>query len=297
MPLAKYYNQTLGFIPCDKENESVSKALEFAYNDWCIALMAKQLGKKEDYARFSERAKRYTKYFDKNSGFMRGKNTDGTWKTPFNPRFSNHRIDEYVEGNAYQWSWFVPHDVDGLVALHGGKKQFIQKLDSLFSANSEIDGKNSSADISGLIGQYAHGNEPSHHIAYLYNYVGEPWKTQQLVDHILNKLYFNDPNGLSGNEDCGQMSAWYILSSLGFYQVSPGNPTYSLGRPIFNEATIHLDNGNDFVIKAPNNVVDTKYVKEVRLNGKVLNKPFFTHEDLLKGGTLDFTMSSQPAKK
>lgn len=297
MPKAKYFNQALGFIPADKENESVSKALEYAYNDWCIAQMAKSLGKKADYERFSERSKRYAQYFDKRTGFMRGKNSDGTWKIPFNPRYSNHRVDEYVEGNAWQWSWFVPHDVDGLVALHGGKEQFIQRLDSLFAVNSEIDGTNSSADISGLIGQYAHGNEPSHHIVYLYNYVGQSWKTQELVDRILTTLYFNNENGLSGNEDCGQMSAWYILSSLGFYQVSPGNPVYTLGRPIFEEVTIHLDNGNRFVIRAPGNTAETKYVKQVKLNGKVLSSPFFSHADLVKGGILEFTMSSQPSKK
>jgi predicted alpha-1,2-mannosidase len=292
MPKAKYYNATLGFIPCDKENESVSKALEYAYNDWCIASMAKALGKTADYEKYLERSKRYAQYFDKSTGFMRGKKSDGNWKLPFNPRFSNHREDEYVEGNAYQWSWFVPHDVDGLVALHGGKEKFIQRLDSLFSVSSQIEGNNSSMDIAGLIGQYAHGNEPSHHIAYLYNYVGQPWKTQELVDSILNTLYVNNTNGLSGNEDCGQMSAWYIMSSLGFYQVSPGNPTYTIGRPIFEEATINLGNGKKFVIKAPGNSSETKYVKEIRLNGKVLDAPFFTHEELTRGGTLEFVMSA-----
>lgn len=294
MPKAKYFNETLGYIPCDKENESVSKALEYAYNDWCIAQMANALGKKSDYKKFMERSKRYAKYFDQETGFMRGKKSDGSWKTPFNPRFSNHREDEYVEGNAWQWSWFVPHDVEGLVKLHGGKKEFITKLDSLFSVSSAVDGHNSSADISGLIGQYAHGNEPSHHIAYLYNYVGQPWKTQELVDEILTTLYFNNENGLSGNEDCGQMSAWYILSSLGFYQVSPGDPTYTIGRPLFEEATINLDNGKQFVIKAPGNNAATKYVQQVKLNGKVLAKPFFSHQELMNGGVLEFTMSAKP---
>jgi len=226
---------------------------------------------------------------------MRGVNADGSWKTPFNPRFSNHRRDEYVEGNSWQWSWFVPHDIDGLIALHGGRKPFIQKLDSLFSVQSDIDGNNSSADITGLVGQYAHGNEPSHHIAYLYNYVGQPWKTQELADKILNTLYFNDANGLSGNEDCGQMSAWYILSSLGIYQVSPGDPTYTLGRPLFSEAKVHLENGKTFVVKAQNNSVVNKYVTKVSLNGTPLKTPFITHEDILKGGTLEFVMSAHPA--
>ncbi|HEY5748454.1 MAG TPA: GH92 family glycosyl hydrolase [Chryseolinea sp.] len=295
MPVGKYYNETLGFIPCDKDNESVSKALEYAYDDWCIAQMAKALGKTKDYEKFMERSRRYVKYFDKRVGFMRGVNADGSWKTPFNPRFSNHRRDEYVEGNSWQWSWFVPHDIDGLMALHGGRKPFIQKLDSLFSVQSDIEGNNSSADITGLVGQYAHGNEPSHHIAYLYNYVGQPWKTQELADKILNTLYFNDANGLSGNEDCGQMSAWYILSSLGIYQVSPGDPTYTLGRPLFSEAKVHLENGKTFVVKAQNNSVVNKYVAKVSLNGTPLKTPFITHEDILKGGTLEFVMSAHPA--
>jgi predicted alpha-1,2-mannosidase len=296
MPMAKYYNEALGFIPCDKENESVSKALEYAYNDWCIAQMAKALGKENDYEKFTERSKRYVKYFDKKLRFMRGVNTDGSWKTPFNPRFSNHRVDEYVEGNSWQWSWFVPHDVEGLVSLYGGKKQFIQKLDSLFLVDSQVEGENSSADISGLIGQYAHGNEPSHHIAYLYNYVGEPWKTQALVDKILTSLYFNNENGLSGNEDCGQMSAWYILSSIGLYQVCPGNPNYTLGRPLFDEVKINLENGKALKITARNNSAENKYVSKISFNGHELKTPFITHGDLLKGGVLEFVMTAIPKK-
>ena len=297
MPKAKYFNETLGFIPSDKENESVSKALEFAYNDWCISQMAKALGDDAGYKKFSERSKRYVRYFDHKTGFMRGVNSDGSWKSPFNPRFSNHRNDEYVEGNSWQWSWFVPHDVPGLIALHGGKDQFFNKLDSLFEESSVVDGENSSADISGLIGQYAHGNEPSHHITYLYTHAGRPWKTQQMVDSILHTLYFNDANGLSGNEDCGQMSAWFILSSLGVYQVSPGNPVYTLGRPLFDEATIHLESGKDFTLRAINNSSTNKYVSEVKLNGVKLPEPFITHAEITSGGLLEFTMSDQPQKK
>lgn len=297
MPKAKYFNEALGFIPCDKENESVSKALEYAYDDWCIAMMASSLGKSADYENFLERSTRYRKYFDKSTGFMRGRNVDGSWKTPFNPKFSNHRRDEYVEGNAWQWSWFVPHDIDGLIALHGGKELFTKKLDSLFSVSSEITGENSSADISGLIGQYAHGNEPSHHIAYLYNYVDQPHKTQELVDRILNDLYFNDPNGLSGNEDCGQMSAWFVLSSMGIYQVSPGTPVYALGRPLFNEATINLENGKQFLIRAHNNTRSNKYVSTVKLNGKTLDKMFINHQDIVNGGVLEFEMTASPTAK
>jgi len=296
MPRAKYYNETLGFIPSDKENESVSKALEFAYNDWCISQMAKALGKEADYKKFAERSKRYVRYFDAKTGFMRGVNADGSWKSPFNPRFSNHRKDEYVEGNSWQWSWFVPHDIPGLMSLHGGREQFLNKLDSLFNESSAVEGKNSSADISGLIGQYAHGNEPSHHITYLYTHAGQPWKTQQLVDSILHSLYFNDLNGLSGNEDCGQMSAWYVLSSLGIYQVSPGNPVYTFGRPLFDEATIHLENGRNVTIRAINNSAVNKYVTEVKWNGVVVKQPFITHAEIMLGGMLEFTMSAHPLK-
>jgi predicted alpha-1,2-mannosidase len=296
MPMAKYYNEALGFIPCDKENESVSKALEYAYNDWCIAQMAKALGKQRDYEKFSERSKRYAKYFDPTSRFMRGVNADGSWKTPFNPRFSNHRVDEYVEGNSWQWSWFVPQDVEGLVSLYGGREKFIQKLDSLFLVDSHVEGENSSADISGLIGQYAHGNEPSHHIVYLYNYVGEPWKTQALVDKILTSLYFNNENGLSGNEDCGQMSAWYILSSMGLYQVCPGNPVYTLGRPLFDEVKLRFENGKELKIIAINNSAENKYVSKMSFNGHELKTPFITHADLLKGGVLEFMMTAIPKK-
>ncbi|MBT1689709.1 GH92 family glycosyl hydrolase [Dawidia soli] len=292
MPLAKYYNETLGFIPCDKENESVAKALEYAYNDWCIAQMAKALGKTADYEKYTERGKRYARYFDKATGFMRGVNSDKSWKTPFSPRFSNHGKSEYVEGNAWQWSWFVPHDVEGLVALQGGKELFIKKLDSLFSISSEIEGENKSDDISGLIGQYAHGNEPSHHITYFYNYVGQPWKTQELVDEILTTLYFNNENGLSGNEDCGAMSAWYVMSAMGIYQVAPGDPRYTLGRPLFDEVTLHPEGGKPFTIRAVNNGPANKYASKITLNDQILTTPFITHEDIVKGGTLEFTMTA-----
>jgi predicted alpha-1,2-mannosidase len=197
---------------------------------------------------------------------------------------------------AMEWTWFVPHDVEGLISLYGGENLFIQKLDSLFLTSSAIDGNNSSADISGLIGQYAHGNEPSHHIVYLYNYVGQSWKTQELTDKILNSLYFNDANGLSGNEDCGQMSAWFILSSLGIYQMSPGDPTFTLGRPLFDESIIKLENGKLFTIKAVNNSKANKYVRHVKLNGKKLEAPFISYSDIMNGGVLEFSMTDQPVK-
>lgn len=294
MPKAKLYNEKLGFIPADLENESVSKALEFAYDDWCIAQMAKALGKTDDYNKYSARAMRYQNYFDSSTGFMRGKNENGSWVKDFNPKFSKHRKDEYTEGNAWQWTWYVPHDVPGMIKLHGGKENFITKLDSLFSIDSEIDGENASVDITGLIGQYAHGNEPSQHIAYLYNYVGEHWKTQSLVDSILTTLYTDKPDGLCGNEDCGQMSAWYIMSAIGIYPVCPGDGQYSIGRPIFDKTTINLENGKKFTVKCSNNSKTNKYIQAVSLNGKKLEKPFILHDEIMAGGELSFIMGEKP---
>ena len=235
-------------------------------------------------------AKGYKTYFDPSVRFMRGLDSQGEWRQPFNPRSSNHRNDDYCEGTAWQWTWFVPHDVEGLVELMGGREPFIAKLDSLFTADSSLEGELVSADITGLIGQYAHGNEPSHHIAHLYNYVGQPWRTQELVDEVLHTLYSNAPDGLSGNEDCGQMSAWYLLNAMGFYQVCPGRPVYSIGRPLFNQAIIHLPGDKTFTIVARNNSRTNRYVKEIRLNGNPLNEPFFTHQQLMQGGLLELTM-------
>lgn len=294
MPMAKFYNETMGYIPADLENESVSKALEFAYNHWCLAQMAKDLGKNQDYEKFMELSNRYKEYFDKETGFMRGKTADGNWREPFNPRFSRHRKDDYTEGNAWQWTWFVPHDVEGLVSLMGGTSVFQTKLDSLFSITSEIEGEESSMDITGLIGQYAHGNEPSHHISHIYNFVNQPWKTQQLADSIMTSLYFNDPNGLSGNEDCGQMSAWYLLNAMGFYSFCPGSPEYSIGRPLFDEVKINLQNGEDFTIRTKNNNPKNKFIQSASLNGEELNRPFFEHDDILNGGILEFVMGPEP---
>ena len=289
-PMAKKYNEELGYIPSDLENESVAKALEYAYNDWCIAQMAKDLGKEDDYQKFMERSKRYAKYFDKETGFMRGVQQDGSFREPFDPKFSRHRKDDYTEGNAWQWTWFVPHDVDGLVNLMGGKENFSKKLDELFSTSSKMSGDHVSVDISGLIGQYAHGNEPSHHITHMYNFINEPWKTQKLTDEIMSTLYFNNPNGLSGNEDCGAMSAWYILNAMGFYSFSPGNEVYTLGRPIFDRVSINLKNGKTFTIIANNNSSENKYIQSFKINGKKVRTPFFTHKDIVNGATLEFEM-------
>ena len=296
MNQAKYWKNKVGYVPCDKDNEAVAKALEFAYNDWCIAQIAKEVGDTAGVALYENFAKAYKIYYDPEVGYMRGKDSEGKWRTPFDPARSTHRSDDYCEGNAWQWSWFVPHDPEGLMDLVGGKDVFLSKLDALFAASSEITGESVSADISGLIGQYAHGNEPSHHIIHFYNYAGQPWKTQELIDQVLYTLYFNNDNGLSGNEDCGQMSAWYILNAMGFYQVCPGKPVYSIGRPLYDKVTINLTNGKKFVIEAINNSRENKYIQSMELNGKALTEPFFTHDDIMQGGKLVFTMGNTPKK-
>ena len=296
MNQAKYWKNKVGYVPCDKDNEAVAKALEFAYNDWCIAQIAKEVGDTAGVALYENFAKAYKIYYDPEVGYMRGKDSEGKWRTPFDPARSTHRSDDYCEGNAWQWSWFVPHDPEGLMDLVGGKETFLSKLDALFAASSEITGESVSADISGLIGQYAHGNEPSHHIIHFYNYAGQPWKTQELIDQVLYTLYFNNDNGLSGNEDCGQMSAWYILNAMGFYQVCPGKPVYSIGRPLYDKVTINLTNGKKFVIEAINNSRENKYIQSMELNGKALTEPFFTHDDIMQGGKLVFTMGNTPKK-
>lgn len=296
MPRARYYKDALGYIPCDLENESVAKALEYAYDDWCISVLADSLGDVETRDKYARFAGAYKSYFDPETRFMRGRDSKGKWRTPFNPRSSTHRSDDYCEGTAWQWTWFVPHDVPGLVGLMGGEEAFVGKLDSLFTVSSELEGETVSADISGLIGQYAHGNEPSHHIIHLYNYVNRPWRTQELVDSVLHSQYRNAPDGLSGNEDCGQMSAWYILNAMGFYQVCPGEPVYSIGRPLFEEVTIHLPGQKDFVIRTKNNSKENKYVQSILLNGKPLEQPFFTHSDLTAGGVMEISMGAEPFK-
>lgn len=293
---SKYYKNKLGYAPCDLEHETVAKGLEYAYDDWCISLLAKSLGDDVRYERFDDLGKAYRYYYDASTGFMRGLDSKGEWRTPFNPIASNHRADDYCEGVAWQWTWFVPHDVPGLVDLMGGKENFILKLDSLFTMESRLEGELISSDISGLIGLYAHGNEPSHHITHLYNYVGQPWKTQNLVDSILYNLYFDDVNGLSGNEDCGQMSAWYLLNAMGIYQVAPGNPVYSIGRPIFDRMAMHLTNGKQFVVVAKNVSKQNKYIQSAKLNGCPLNEPFLSHQDIMNGAVLELDMGSEPSQ-
>lgn len=296
MPKAKYYKNSIGYVPCDRENESVAKALEYAYDDWCISVFADALNDydtRDKYARF---AKAYEFYFDPGTRFMRGLDSKGEWRTPFNPRSSTHRNDDYCEGTAWQWTWFVPHDIEGLVKLMGGEDAFVGKLDSLFTADSSLEGETTSSDISGLIGQYAHGNEPSHHVIHMYNYVNRPWRTQELVDSVYRSQYANAVDGLSGNEDCGQMSAWYVLNSMGFYQVCPGKPIYSIGRPAFDKAVINLPEEKTFSIVVKNNEKKNKYIESVTLNGQPLNTPFFHHQDIANGGTMEIKMTAQPTK-
>ena len=294
MPSAKYYKNTIGYIPSDKDNESVAKALEYAYDDWCISQLAIAAGDTATASKYAAFGKAYKKYFDPETRFMRGVMSDGSWRVPFSPNSSNHRNDDYCEGTAWQWTWFVPHDVHGLIDLMVGKEKFTEKLDSLFSASSELTGELVSADITGLIGQYAHGNEPSHHITHLYNYAGQPWKTQELVDRIYDEQYRVDPDGLSGNEDCGQMSAWLVLNAMGFYQVAPGLPVYSIGRPMFENLTVNLPNDKQFTVNVKNFSKKNKYIKSANINGRELAEPFFTHDDLKDGGILQLEMTDKP---
>jgi len=293
MPKAKLYEEQYGFIPCDLERASVSKALEFAYNYWAIATMAQDMGETEIAEEFFEKSNRYKNYFDPEVGFMRGKNLDGSWDEPFHPRYSDHSNSPYVEGNAWQWSWYVPHDVEGLIELMGGQQAFGVKLDSLFTASSEVLGEEASADITGLIGQYAHGNEPSHHIAYLFNSIEQPWRTQEVVSEILDQFYTDQPDGLCGNEDCGQMSAWYILNSIGFYPICPGDVRYSIGRPSFDRVEIDVAEGAVFTVISKNRSEDNPYVQEVWLNEVKLTEPFINHADIEAGSTLTFMMGPE----
>ncbi|MCL8007107.1 GH92 family glycosyl hydrolase [Gelidibacter japonicus] len=287
-----------GYIPYSLLDESVTITLEYAYNDWCVAEMAKELGKEEDYQFFLNRSKAYQYLYDAGSGFMRGKSVDGkSWNEPFDAKHSNHREQtDYTEGNAWQHSWFVPQDVDDLIKIHGGNDAFSKRLEQLFTESSEITGDNISADITGLIGQYAHGNEPSHHIAYMFNHANQPWRTQYWARQIMDTQYNTTPNGLSGNEDCGQMSAWYVLSSIGLYPMNPASAEYEIGTPIFEKATIKLSDNKTFVIEAENVSDKNFYIQSATLNGKDFNQTRISHEDILKGGTLHFVMGDQPNK-
>lgn len=285
-----------GYIPYDKdpEHETVAKGLEYALADWSIAQVAKKLGKTNDYEYFLERSKSYRHYFDKEKQFMRGISADKKFREPFSPFRSTHRNDDYTEGNAWQYTWLVPHDIKGLVDLFGSEEAFTAKLDSLFIVEGDL-GEEASPDISGLIGQYAHGNEPSHHITYMYPYVGQPWKTAEKVREILTTLYFYDFDGLSGNEDVGQMSSWYIMSALGFYQVAPAGGIYAFGSPLFDKATIKVGDEKTFQVIAHGNNRENIYIQSAKLNGKEYTKSYITHDDIVSGGVLEFTMGNKPS--
>ena len=281
-----------GFIPADKMTEAIAYDMEYAIADWAVAQAAQKLGKQEDYEYFLKRSKSYKNYFDASTGFMRGKMLDGSWRTLFSPYASSHREDDYCEGNAWQYTWLVPHDVEGLVECFGSKEAFVNKLDSLFLANGDM-GEASSPDISGLIGQYAHGNEPSHHTVYLYTLVGQPWKTADRIKEILHTMYTDQPDGLSGNEDVGQMSAWYILSSFGFYQVEPAGGKFVFGYPNFDKVEITVPAGK-FVIERENKGQQNNYIQGIVFNGTEYKKPWIEYADIMKGGELKFLMGDEP---
>jgi predicted alpha-1,2-mannosidase len=278
-----------GYISAEDERESVSRTLEYAYDDWCIAEMARLLGRRDAYATFTRRAQSYRNVFDPETRFMRPRENGG-WLTPFDPR----EVDfNFTEANSWQYSFFVPQDLTGLIGLMGGKRNVARKLDELFTTESKTTGREQ-ADITGLIGQYAHGNEPSHHMAYLYDYAGQPWKTQQRVRQIMDGFYTPQPDGLIGNEDCGQMSAWFVLSAAGFYQVTPGSPIYAIGTPLFPELRFNLENGKSFTVRAPGVSATNIYIQSATLNGRPYRKSYFTHRDLMAGGALEFGMGPKP---
>ncbi len=293
------FRSRYGYIPCDLMNEAVAFDMEYALADGAAALAAEALGKTDEAEMFRERSRSWKHYFDASTGFIRGRDSRGAWRTPFNPFSSEHRADDYCEGNAWQYTWLVPHDIPGLQECFGGRERMIEKLDSLFTVSSVIDGAVTSPDISGLIGQYAHGNEPSHHILYIYAMLGQPEKTAALVHRVLTELYRPEPDGLSGNEDVGQMSAWYILSSMGLYEVEPGSGRYWFGIPAFEKLTLDFaaqrngggtTAGDSFTIRAEGLSRDKIHIRGIRLNGSRYDKPYIDYSDIIRGGELVFEM-------
>ena len=282
-----------GYIPADFMVESVASNMEYAIGDWAIAQLAKKLNKQEDYEYFLNRSKAYKEYFDSETRFMRGKLSDGSWRTPFDPISAQHRVNDYCEGNAWQYLWLVPQDPEGLIELLGGDEPYTERLDELFNMSSEQE-EGASMDITGLIGQYAHGNEPSHHTTYMYAYSGYPYKIADKVRYINNELYSDQPDGLSGNEDCGQMSAWYIFSSIGFYPVNPSNGGYVFGSPLFDEVSIKLPNNKSFKVIAEKNSDKNIYIQSVTFNGKDYKYSYITHKQIMNGGELKFVMGPKP---
>ncbi|PZP40542.1 MAG: hypothetical protein DI598_19260 [Pseudopedobacter saltans] len=290
------YLKNLGYIPADKENESVAKAMEYAISDYSIAKVAQKLGKEDDYQYYLKRSQLYRQYFDKTVGFVRGKMSDGSWRTPFDPFEAKHRENDYTEGNAWQYTWLVPQDPYGLIALFGDDKAFTDKLDSLFNAKGSL-GPNASPDISGLIGMYSQGNEPNHHTPYLYAYAGQQWKTAEKIRQIDREFFTSKPDGLCGNDDCGQMSAWYVMSALGFYPVNTADGNFVFGSPLMTKATIKVDKNKTFTVVAENNNSKNIYIQSVVLNGKPYTKTYISYKEIMAGGTLKFIMGAQPNKK
>ena len=286
-----------GYIPwnLEPENETVAKALEYCAADDGVAKVAKLLGKTDDYNYFFNRSRSYKKYYDPETRFLRAVGTDGKFRLPFNPFFAEHRTNDYTEGNAWQYTFLVPHDVKGLIKLFGSDKAFMSKLDSLFFVEGWA-GDNASPDMSGMTGQYAHGNEPSHHVIYMYNYAGRPDKAAPMLRKMLNEMYLDQPDGLSGNEDVGQMSAWYIISSVGLYQVDPVGGRFVIGSPLFDKATVNVGGGKTFTVVAKNNSDKNIYVQSARLNGKTLKNSYVDFNDIRRGGTLELVMGPKPSK-
>ncbi len=284
-----------GYIPCDKVHEATSIAMEYAVDDWGVAAMAKKMGKQEDAELYARRAMYYKQYFDSEIKFIRPKMDDGTWRTPYDPANSIHMVGDFTEGNGWQYTFFAPHDVYGLIELFGGDEEFITKLDAFFVNNDSM-GETASADITGLIGQYAHGNEPSHHIAYMYAYAGQQWKVAEKVRFIMDEFYTDKPDGVIGNEDCGQMSAWYVMSSMGFYQENPSDGVFVFGSPRFDKMTVKVRGNNTLIIEAENNSKENIYIQEVYFNGKPYEKSYITYDELIAGGTLKFVMGPKPNK-
>lgn len=289
--LAQYME--LGYVPIDEEGEAASKTLEYAFDDWTIARMARAMGRKDIATTFDKRAANWKHAFDPGTGFMRARKRDGTFRTPFDPQASGYGTD-YTEGNAWQYSWYVPHDIAGLAAAHGGNDQLLARIDQVFDARVDPRVFEHMEDITGLIGWYAHGNEPSHHVAYLYAAAGQPWRTQARLKQIMDTQYGPTPDGLAGNDDLGQMSAWYVFTALGFYPVAPGSNQYILGRPFVPRAVLNLPNGRRFTVIADNLDDAHAYVGAVALNDQPLNRAFVTHGELMAGGELRFTMQAQP---
>lgn len=287
------YIQKLKTIPADLVEEAVAKAMEYAISDGSIAQMAKALGKMDDFKYFTERSKLYQQYFDKGTGHFRGRMADGSWRTPFNPYNAVHRQNDYCEGNAWQYTWLVPQDVNGLIQQFGGTKPFLNKLDSLFTISSKLDAE-TSPDISGLIGQYAHGNEPNHHIPYLYTLAGRPWRTAEIIRQINEQFYTDKPDGLCGNDDVGEMSAWYVFSALGFYPVNPTSGEYVFGSPLINDAVIKLPGNKTFKITVVGNNKDNPYIHKIELNHKPYTKSFITHQAIVAGGEMKIYMGNKP---